>query len=42
VAKIDEITFGSLVVEGKKYRQHVLLFVDGTVKRWKARLRKRT
>jgi len=41
VAKIDELTFGSIVVEGKKYRRDVLLFADGTVKRRKAGLRER-
>jgi hypothetical protein len=39
VAKIDELTFGSIVVEGKKYHRDVLLFADGTVKRRKAGLR---
>jgi hypothetical protein len=33
VAKIDEITFGSIVIEGKKYRRDVLIFADGTVKK---------
>ena len=41
MAKIDELTFGSIVVEGKKYRRDVLLFADGTVKRRKAALRER-
>jgi len=41
VAKIDELTFGSMVVEGKKYRRDVLLFADGMVKRRKAGLRER-
>jgi hypothetical protein len=35
VAKIDELIFGSIVVEGKKYRQDILLFADGTVKKRK-------
>jgi len=35
VAKIDELTFGSMVVEGKRYRRDVLIFTDGTVKRRK-------
>jgi hypothetical protein len=35
VAKIDELTFGSIVVEGKKYRRDILIFADGTVKRRK-------
>jgi len=36
VAKIDELTFGSIVVEGKKHRRNVLIFADGTVKKRKA------
>lgn len=35
MAKIDELTFGSIVVEGKKYRRDVLIFADGTVKKRK-------
>jgi len=35
VAKIDELTFGSIVVEGKKYRRDILIFADGTVKKRK-------
>jgi hypothetical protein len=35
VAKINELTFGSIVVEGKKYRRDVLIFADGTVKKRK-------
>jgi hypothetical protein len=35
MAKIVELTFGSIVVEGKKYRRDVLIFPDGTVKKWK-------
>jgi len=35
VAKIDELTFGSMVVEGKRYRRDVLIFTDGTVKKRK-------
>jgi hypothetical protein len=31
VAKIDKLTFGSIVVEGKKYRRNILIFTDGTV-----------
>jgi hypothetical protein len=41
VAKIDELTFGSTVVEGKKYRHDVLIFADGTVKKRRAGLRQR-
>jgi len=35
VAKIDELTFGSIIVEGKKYHRDILLFADGTVKKRK-------
>jgi len=35
VAKIDELTFGSIIVEGKKYRRDVPIFADGTVKKRK-------
>jgi hypothetical protein len=35
VAKIDELIFGSIVVEGRKYHRDVLIFADGTVKRRK-------
>jgi hypothetical protein len=35
VAKIDELTFGSMIVEGKKYSRDVLIFADGTVKKRK-------
>jgi hypothetical protein len=41
VAKIDELTFGSIVVEGKKHCRDVLIFADGTVKMRKAELRER-
>ena len=33
MAKIQEFTFGSIVVEGKKYRRDILMFADGTVKK---------
>ena len=33
VAKIDELSFGSIVIEGRKYRRDVLIFADGTVKK---------
>jgi hypothetical protein len=36
VAKIDELTFGSIIVEGKKYRRDVLIFADSTVSKRKA------
>ena len=35
MAKIDELTFGSIIIEGKKYRRDVLIFTDGTVKKRK-------
>jgi len=35
VAKIDELTFGSMIVEGKRYRRDVLIFTDDTVKKRK-------
>ena len=35
VAKIGELIFGSIVVEGKKYHRDILLFADGTVKKRK-------
>jgi hypothetical protein len=35
VAKIDGLTFGSILVEGKKYRQDILIFTDGMVKKRK-------
>ena len=41
MAKIDELTFGSIVVEGKKYRRNIMVFADGMVKRWKAGLREK-
>ena len=36
MAKIDELTFGSMVVEGKKHRWDVLIFAAGTVNKRKA------
>jgi hypothetical protein len=38
VAKINELTVDSIIVEGKKYRRGVLIFADGVVKRRKAGL----
>jgi hypothetical protein len=38
VAKINELTFDSIIVEGKKYHRGVLIFADGVVKRRKAGL----
>jgi hypothetical protein len=38
VAEINELTFDSIIVEGKKYRRGVLIFTDGLVNRRKAGL----
>ena len=35
MAKIDEPTFGSIVIEGKKYSRDILIFADGTVRKRK-------
>lgn len=35
MVKIDELAFGSMIVEGKRYRRDVLIFTDGTVKKRK-------
>lgn len=35
MAKIEKFRFGSIVIEGKKYRRDVLIFADGTVKKRK-------
>ncbi len=35
MAKVDELSFGSLVIDGKKYSQDVLIFTDATVKKRK-------
>ncbi len=35
MAKVDSFSFGSIVVEGKKYRRDVFLLPDGTVKQTK-------
>lgn len=32
MVKIDKLTFGSIVVDGKKYRKDIRIFADGTVK----------
>jgi hypothetical protein len=34
VARIDELTFGSVAVEGKKYRRDILIFADGMRVAW--------
>ena len=36
MAKIAELTFGSIIFEGKKHRRDVLIFADGMVKKRKA------
>jgi len=33
VARINELTFGSTVIEGRKYRRDVLIFAHGPVKK---------
>jgi len=38
MAKIDSFSFGSIVVDGKKYRRDLILFPDGTVKQRKGGL----
>ena len=35
MAKIDELNFGSIVIESKKYSRDILIFVDGTVRKRK-------
>lgn len=35
MAKIGGLTSGSIVIEGRKYRDDVLIAVDGTVKKWR-------
>ena len=35
MAKIDKLSFGSIIIDGKKHRKDVLIFVDGTVKKRK-------
>lgn len=35
MAKIDELTFGSIVIESKKYSRDILIFVDGTLRKRK-------
>jgi hypothetical protein len=35
LAKVDSISFGSIVIDGKKYRRDVFLFPDGSVKQRK-------
>lgn len=33
MAGIDELTFGSVAIEGRKYRRDVLIVANGTVKK---------
>ena len=33
MARMDELNFGSILVEGKKYCRDILIFTDGTVKK---------
>lgn len=35
MAKIDKFSFGSIVIDGKKYSRDVLIFADGMVKKRK-------
>jgi hypothetical protein len=35
MAKVDSFSFGSIVIEGKKYRRDILILPDGTVKQRK-------
>lgn len=35
MAKIDSFSFGSIVVDGKKYRRDLIFLPDGTIKRRK-------
>lgn len=35
MAKKDELTFGSIVIEGKKYSRDILIFVEDTVRKLK-------
>lgn len=35
MAKVDKLSFGSIVIDGKKYSRDVLIFADGTVKKRK-------
>jgi len=38
VAKIDDLTFGSVLVEGKKHHRDILIFADGIVNKRKSGL----
>jgi len=38
MARIDEFSFGSIVIDGKKHRKDVLIFVDGRVEKRKGGL----
>ncbi|MGQ9546335.1 MAG: hypothetical protein ACUVTR_04115 [Dehalococcoidia bacterium] len=41
MAKIDKLTFGSIVVEGEKYSRDALIFAHGPVRKRKAVLRRK-
>jgi len=33
MTKVDKLSFGSIIIDGKKYSRDVLVFADGTVKK---------
>ena len=35
MAKVDKLSFGSIIIDGKKFSRDVLIFSDGTVKKRK-------
>ena len=35
MVKLDELNFGSIVVESRKYRRDILIFADGMIKKQK-------
>jgi hypothetical protein len=35
MAKIDKFSFGSIIIDGRRYSRDVLIFADGTVKKRK-------
>jgi len=35
MTKVDKLSFGSIIIDGKKFSRHVLIFGDGTVKKRK-------
>ena len=36
MARIDKLSFGSIIIDGKKFSRDVLIFSDGTVKKRKS------